>query len=138
MQYPGSDPWVTSCGGTTISTNPSFVEWVWNDFNPTTPPPQTPQATGGGVSAYFTGSMLPPWQQVVTVPVSLRSGAAPGRGVPDVAGNASLNSGYEVNLYSSATPPSPPILLGGTSAVSPLYAGIWRASMQVWARMSDS
>ena len=124
VQYPGSDPWVTSCGGTTISTNPSFVEWVWNDFNPTTPPPQTPQATGGGVSAYFTGSMLPPWQQVVTVPVSLRSGAAPGRGVPDVAGNASLNSGYEVNLYSSATPPSPPILLGGTSAVSPLYAGL--------------
>ena len=22
VQYPGSDPWVTSCGGTTISTNP--------------------------------------------------------------------------------------------------------------------
>lgn len=117
VQYPGSDPWVTSCGGTTISTNPLFVEWVWNDFNPNAS--EIPQATGGGVSAYFTGSLLPPWQQVVTVPASLRVGAAPGRGVPDVAGNASLNSGYELTLYGTSSG-----LLGGTSAVAPLYAGL--------------
>jgi kumamolisin len=93
VQYPGSDPWLTSCGGTTISTTPAYVEWVWNDFNPNLP--AQPQATGGGVSAVFTGS-LPPWQQVVSVPVSKRDDKTVGRGVPDVAGNASVVSGYPI------------------------------------------
>jgi Pro-kumamolisin, activation domain len=117
VQYPGSDPWVTSCGGTSISTSPDYVEWVWNDiFNDPENGP-TPQATGGGVSACFTGS-LPAWQQVVSVPVSLNDGSV-GRGVPDVAGNASLNSGYMLTVDSESTGP-----LGGTSAVAPLYAGL--------------
>jgi hypothetical protein len=117
VQYPGSDPWVTSCGGTTISTVPSFVEWVWNDFSPADG--TTPQATGGGVSALFTGALVPEWQQVVSVPFSLNGGATVARGVPDVAGNASLNSGYLLTLYGLSTGP-----LGGTSAVAPLYAGL--------------
>ena len=118
VQYPGSDPWLTSCGGTTVSTSTTpATEWVWNDLNPNTSDPQLPQATGGGVSAYFTGS-LPEWQQVVSVPPSNRDGITIGRGVPDVAGNASLNSGYQLTLYGS------PVLLGGTSAVAPLYAGL--------------
>jgi hypothetical protein len=116
VQYPGSDPWVTSCGGTTISTTPSYVEWVWNDFNPTET--TIPQATGGGVSALFTGS-LPPWQQPVSVPKSLNDGTTIGRGVPDVAGNASLNSGYTVTVEGASSGP-----FCGTSAVSPLYAGL--------------
>ena len=118
VQYPGSDPWLTSCGGTTVSmsTTPA-TEWVWNDLNPNTSDPQLPQGTGGGVSAYFTGP-LPEWQQVVSVPPSINDGVTIGRGVPDVAGNASLNSGYQLTLYGSF------ILLGGTSAVAPLYAGL--------------
>jgi Pro-kumamolisin, activation domain len=118
LQYPGSDPWVTSCGGTTISTVPSFVEWVWNDFDPNPDETTRPQATGGGVSALFTGS-LPPWQQAVSVPPSIRDGVTIGRGVPDVAGNASLNSGYQLTLYGEFNG-----LSGGTSAVAPLYAGL--------------
>jgi kumamolisin len=66
----------------------------------------------------FTGS-LPPWQQVVTVPKSLNDGTTVGRGVPDVAGNASLNSGYMVTVDGTLIGP-----LCGTSAVSPLYAGL--------------
>jgi hypothetical protein len=116
VQYPGSDPWVTSCGGTTISATPAYVEWVWNDFNPTES--SIPQATGGGVSALFTGS-LPPWQQVVSIPKSLNDGTTIGRGVPDVAGNASLNSGYMIIVDTKSTGP-----LCGTSAVSPIYAGL--------------
>jgi Pro-kumamolisin, activation domain len=115
VQYPGSDPWLTSCGGTTISTIPSFVEWVWNDFNPNNT--AQPQATGGGVSAVFTGS-LPPWQQVVSVPVSKRDNTTIGRGVPDVAGNASVVSGYPIVVDKVLQ------TLCGTSAVAPLYAGL--------------
>ena len=113
VQYPGSDPWLTSCGGTTISTTPSYVEWVWNDFNPNFP--VQPQATGGGVSAVFTGS-LPPWQEGVNVPVSMRDGTTIGRGVPDVAGNASVVSGYPIIVDSKLQ------RLCGTSAAAPLYA----------------
>ena len=115
VQYPGSDPWVTSCGGTTISTSPA-AEWVWNDINPSDG--TTPQATGGGVSAFFTGSLLS-WQQAVNVPPSLNDNTTIGRGVPDVAGNASPNSGYYLTVDGSSTGP-----LCGTSAVAPLYAGL--------------
>jgi hypothetical protein len=113
VQYPGSDPWLTSCGGTTVSDGP-FEEWVWNDTNAT----GEPQATGGGVSRLFTAP-LPAWQQVVDVPLSLYDGTTAGRGVPDVAGNASLQSGYYVTVNDKSVGP-----LCGTSAVAPLYAGL--------------
>jgi kumamolisin len=122
VQYPGSDPWVTSCGGTSIALVqepapwifPNDAEWVWND----TAPSGQPMATGGGVSACFTGS-LPAWQQVVGVPASLNDNTTIGRGVPDVAGNASQNTGYLVIVNGAFTGP-----LAGTSAVAPLYAGL--------------
>jgi kumamolisin len=124
VQYPGSDPWVTSCGGTSISPTiepapwifPDYVEWVWNDIynDPALGP--TPKATGGGVSACFP---LPAWQQPVAVPVSLNDNTTVGRGVPDVAGNASLNTGYPAVVDGNQTGP-----LAGTSAVAPLYAGL--------------
>jgi len=70
-------------------------------------------ATGGGVSQVFA---LPPWQQNANVP------AAPngtlGRGVPDVAGDADPNSGYQIVVDSQ------PGVVGGTSAVAPLWAGL--------------
>ena len=43
----------------------------------------------------------------------------PGRGIPDVAGNASPNSGYPLFLQGAAQG-----AYGGTSAVAPLYAGL--------------
>jgi hypothetical protein len=118
VQSPGSDPWLTSVGGTTISTTPSYVEWVWNDFNPNFP--VQPQATGGGVSAVFTvaNGTFPPWQQGLGVPVSKRDGTTIGRGVPDVAGNASVVSGYQIYVDGAVQ------RLCGTSAASPLYAGL--------------
>ena len=106
VQYPGSDPWVLSCGGTTIGDviGTSFDEWVWNDGS---------GATGGGVSAF---------------PAALVSGGRGrarsvndghhGRGVPDVAANASVASGYPIIVGGS------PGTGDGTSASAPLWAGL--------------
>jgi kumamolisin len=123
VQYPGSDPWVTSCGGTSVSITPEpapwilpdYVEWVWNDTVPPGPNGQ-PLATGGGVSASFP---LPAWQHAVGVPASLNDRTTIGRGVPDVAGNASPNTGYPLTVDGAPAGP-----LAGTSAVAPLYAGL--------------
>lgn len=107
VQYPGSDPWVLSCGGTTIGnvSGGSFDEWVWNDGS---------GATGGGVSAAFPL----PWYQVdAGVPGSVNDGHH-GRGVPDVAANASVASGYPITVGGS------PATGDGTSASAPLWAGL--------------
>jgi kumamolisin len=115
-------PWVTSCGGTTLSlttTGAVDQEWVWNDMANNTD--GTPGATGGGISVYFA---QPPWQVGVVSQLGLNPGnTGSGRGVPDVAGNASLNSGYSLSLSGTTNGPlSGPFY--GTSAVAPLYAGL--------------
>ena len=46
------------------------------------------------------------------------SATEPGRGVPDVAGNADPYSGYQVVVDGKPQP------IGGTSAVAPLWAGL--------------
>jgi len=110
--YPASDPWVLACGGTTIgSINGSgFVEYVWNDtFGGNS------GATGGGISARFG---LPSYQVGFPVPKRNNTGTV-GRGVPDVGGNASPNSGYAEFVGGNSVGPT-----GGTSAVAPLYAGL--------------
>jgi kumamolisin len=103
VQYPGSDPGVVSCGGTTVGfDNINFVEWVWND-SITWPDGSTQfYATGGGVSRYFA---LPAYQFGVGVPKSLVDQYV-GRGVPDVAANASWNSGY-YPMYTTNEAPTP-------------------------------
>jgi kumamolisin len=110
--YPASDVWVTACGGTTIGNvnGSAFDEYVWNDVGAA-----GQGATGGGVSGRFP---VPAYQESASVPVRIGTGQ-PGRGVPDIAGNASENSGYLQVINGS--PPQP---VGGTSAVAPLYAGL--------------
>jgi hypothetical protein len=110
--YPGSDPWALCCGGTTIGniSGSSFDEYVWNDtaFG-------QQWATGGGVSDFF--NVLPSYQVNAGVPVSIKDGHV-GRGVPDVAANASVNSGYPIILNGA------PSVGDGTSAAAPLWAGL--------------
>jgi kumamolisin len=115
VQYPASDPWVLSVGGTTIgpATGTSFDEWVWNDSFTIDGFPGS-GATGGGVSDFFP---LPSYQTGVAIPTSLNDGHQ-GRGVPDVAANASPNSGYPMSAGGSSFPGS------GTSASAPLWAGL--------------
>jgi len=109
--YPASDPWVIACGGTTIGNinGSNFDEYAWNDSGTA-----GPGASGGGVSARFP---VPDYQQNAKVPNRISTNQ-PGRGVPDIAGNASENSGYPQVINGQSQP------VGGTSAVAPLYAGL--------------
>jgi kumamolisin len=70
-------------------------------------------ATGGGVSDVFA---LPAWQSGADVPAS--SAKTGGRGVPDVAGNADPETGYQVLVDGTRA------VYGGTSAVAPLWAAL--------------
>ena len=66
------------------------------------------------------------------LPPSVITGNPQGRGVPDIAGNASPYSGYDLILYGESTTklkltaPAKGVLgvIGGTSAVAPLYAAL--------------
>jgi kumamolisin len=125
VQYPATDPWVLACGGTTVGTDNSNnpVEYVWNDTMSVTLNDGTTVtftgATGGGVSAYFA---QPAYQFGAGVPKSLVDGHV-GRGVPDVAANASYDSGY-YPMYTIGNDPNP-WNGNGTSASAPLYAGLF-------------
>jgi kumamolisin len=110
--FPATDPWVLACGGTTIGdvNGGSFEEYVWNDtFG------GNAGATGGGISPHFP---VPAYQAALSPPKNIVTGKA-GRAIPDVAANASPNSGYPQVISGQ-----PPENGGGTSAVAPLYAGL--------------
>ena len=109
VDYPSSSPYALACGGTTLVASGQSIqsEVVWNETA------SNAGATGGGVSIEYG---LPAWQQNAKVP-NAPSGSG-GRGVPDVAGNADPNTGYQV-LVGGQTQ-----AIGGTSAVAPLWAGL--------------
>ena len=106
--FPACSPWVTACGGTIISNliGNTFEEKTWNDTGG--------GATGGGISEVFD---LPWWQTWSNVPLSVNNGKK-GRGIPDIAGNASPYSGCILYYYEQFE------YGGGTSAVAPMYAGL--------------
>jgi kumamolisin len=108
VDFPASSPHVTGCGGTQLIASGHRIvrEDAWNDLT---------GATGGGVSAYFT--TIPPWQDGVML-ASANTGGGRGRGVPDVAGDASGLTGYQCVLGGQW------VTMGGTSAVAPLWAGL--------------
>jgi kumamolisin len=108
VDFPASSPWAIGCGGTniTVANNAITAERVWNN--------QT-SGTGGGVSAIYP---VPAFQSQANVPKSVNPGHKPGRGVPDVAGNADPASGYIVIVNGQSQ------VVGGTSAVAPLWAGL--------------
>lgn len=109
VDFPASSPHVLSCGGTKLDANGSTIvsEVVWNELA------SKDGATGGGVSNFFA---LPTWQANANVPKP--SGSTGGRGVPDVSGCADPMTGYQVRIDGDRT------VLGGTSAVAPLWAGL--------------
>jgi subtilase family serine protease len=107
VDLPASAPHVIGCGGTMRPHSPSAAnpETVWNN----NPGNADGEGTGGGFSTLF--KPMPPWQ----------AGAphGPGRMVPDIAANADPHTGYNIVLHGQQTP------IGGTSAVAPLYAGLF-------------
>ena len=114
VTWPSSNPWVTACGGTTLTLNNDGSineEWVWNDTYQ-----GADFASGGGISDN-PNYVLPPYQIGVVEQASLNDNQLR-RGVPDIAGNASSNTGQSISVDTTAD------VVNGTSAVSPLYAGL--------------
>jgi kumamolisin len=111
VDFPASSPYALACGGTSVqaSANAITSETVWNDG-------AQGGASGGGISTFFA---TPPYQEGLSAALTA-GGTKPltNRGVPDVAGDADENTGYDVRVDGSDT------VIGGTSAVAPLWAGL--------------
>jgi subtilase family serine protease len=125
VNWPSSDPLVTSAGGTWLQFG-----WTWNPTSPTdlsfltTPGSRTeavwnepflPAATGGGRSVLFS---TPAFQSGISQ--SLLQGS---RGLPDVSWNAAVDGGVLVYTGFSGVRVGWHII-GGTSASSPQLAGL--------------
>ena len=110
VDFPASSPFALACGGTHLVASNHTVssETVWNEL-------PNGGATGGGISDVFP---LPTWQNGVGVPPSANPNKNVGRGLPDVAGDADPYTGYVTRVDGQAD------VIGGTSAVAPLWAGL--------------
>jgi kumamolisin len=102
VDFPASSPHVLGCGGTSLQSSNGAItgETVWNDG-------ANGGATGGGYSTVFA---QPSYQSAIT--------GQSQRGVPDVSGDADPATGYNVLVDGEQ------IVVGGTSAVAPLWAGL--------------
>ena len=109
VDFPASAPGAIGCGGTTLTLAGTSItaETTWNELA------LGEGATGGGVSEAFA---LPSFQDDAGVPTAPNGFA--GRGVPDVAADADPATGYSVVVDGQS------MVLGGTSAVAPLWAGL--------------
>lgn len=107
VDFPAASPFALACGGTHLEIGPGApAESVWN---------RAGGASGGGISDTFAP---PGYQSSMSMPASANPGAAPGRGVPDVSGNADPATGYRTLIHGQN------MTIGGTSAVAPLWAGL--------------
>jgi kumamolisin len=102
VDFPASSPHVLAAGGTRLIAANRVIssETVWNDG-------AQGGATGGGFSTFFAR----PDYQASDV-------HSTNRGVPDVAGDADPDTGYNVLVDGQQ------MVVGGTSAVAPLWAGL--------------
>jgi kumamolisin len=111
VDFPASSPHALACGGTSLQAMQSKIarETVWNDG-------ANGGASGGGISSIFP---TPAWQSGAAA-TAIRGRQRPlvKRGVPDVAGNADPATGYAVRIDGINT------VIGGTSAVAPLWAAL--------------
>jgi kumamolisin len=119
VDFPAASPHALACGGTRLQADPATgavtAETVWNNG-------VGGGATGGGVSNTFD---QPSWQSAAGIPTP--SGRA-GRGVPDVAGVADPQTGYQVRVGGRD------VVIGGTSAVSPLWSALVARIVQATGR----
>ena len=108
VDFPSSSPGVIANGGTKLTTSPDgsiAKETVWNELR------HKQGATGGGISGI---NKKPPVQ--AQLPIA-------GRGVPDIAGDADPTTGFRM-LVPTGDGKASLELVGGTSAVAPLYAAL--------------
>lgn len=133
--FPASSPLVLGCGGTRLEFLPdgTTTEEVWNQLHTAMSfqlsawakkVTMSTGSSGGGISLF---SPPPPYQEEACVPPAVTlDGTAPtlsvvrryGRGVPDVAAHADMETGYRIYFGGQWT------LCGGTSAAAPLWAAL--------------
>ena len=112
--WPASSQYVTAVGGTEVYTSGTTTwssETVWNNLN------ENEGATGGSPSTF---EPIPSWQQGVTGITNQTH-----RGVPDIAFDASPDSGALVTVDGAANQQ-----IGGTSLAAPLAVGAWAYVLQ--------
>jgi kumamolisin len=107
--FPATSPYALAVGGTSFNRH-TGKEVVWREGNGVRP---NGGATGAGVSVM---NARPGWQRMFDF-VSVNPHAPIGRIVPDVCADAALNTGYRI--YDSGWQ-----TVGGTSAATPLWAGL--------------
>jgi subtilase family serine protease len=134
VEYPSSDPWVTSVGGTSTaigSRNNLLFQTGWEsdayqlsaDASAWTPA----GALNGGGGGFSTLFARPVWQHGLIPP-----GSPSGRAVPDVSMDANPLTGMDVG-QTQRFPDGVrygEVRLGGTSLASPLFAGIEALAVQ--------
>ncbi|HET9921683.1 MAG TPA: protease pro-enzyme activation domain-containing protein [Ktedonobacteraceae bacterium] len=120
VDSPADDPYITGVGGTNLQLNNGAYgsESVWSNPSDTQRSPEG-SGGGGGLSNTF---KLPSWQTGPGVQNQYSNG---NREVPDVSADADPASGYAVycTAVASGCSSSGWIVVGGTSAAAPLWAG---------------
>jgi len=114
VDAPASCPHVIGCGGT------SKTATARNGLERQSRPHQR---RGNRRRVFSTLFPVQAWQiGAPPAPPKQKGEKSPGKGrmVPDVSANADPDTGYEIFVYGAQT------IVGGTSAVAPLYAGLFR------------
>ncbi len=108
VNFPADVPWVTAVGGTTLlHANSTFTENAWS-------------GSGGGTSTFFAE---PDFQK--SLPATVQSLLNGRRGLPDIAADANPATAMTDYINGQWTQ------VGGTSASTPLLAGIIAVANQV-------
>lgn len=120
VDSPASDPYIIGVGGTNLQTNNGSYgsESVWSNASDTQRSPNG-SGGGGGISNTFA---QPSWQVGPGVKNQYSNG---NREVPDVSADADPQTGYAVycTVAAAGCSSSGNIVVGGTSAAAPLWAG---------------
>jgi subtilase family serine protease len=113
--FPADNPWVVAVGGTTLTENGgAFQEVAWSSNG---------GASGGGFSKFYS---IPSYQ--TELPASALNELNGRRGVPDVAASADPAAQPAIYVAGRWT------IIGGTSAATPLWAGVMAVANQVAGR----
>ena len=105
VDFPASSPHTISCGGTHLDSDGITIqnETAWND--------EAYGGSGSGGGGYSKIFNKPAYQNGI-------SAIKTKRGVPDISGNASPYTGYQIYMNGSFS------TIGGTSGVAPLYSAL--------------
>jgi hypothetical protein len=124
VNYPGSDPWVTSVGGTVIGNANTGPEWVWSNVGSASAVGGFSGASGGGASLVFP---LPGYQSaagITQITDSAGTTTSNKRFIPDVAGMVAYGGASTASNSDWFFINGTRFNFIGTSCATPLFAGL--------------